>query len=529
MGIRMTSNQYYNNNRALKKQDSSIPYTKEQIAEITKCMHDIVYFMGNYITIISLDKGRVKFKPYAFQETLLKDCQENRFNIFTIERQAGKTITVAAFLLREAIFRRDITIGILANNASKSQEILSRIKLMYEELPWWLKPGVLEWNKRKIQFSNGSIIFTGPTTESSLRGYSINILYLDEFAFVDNDVEFYTSAYPVISSGKTSKIIITSTPKGMNLFYKIWTDSINGKNDYHHRLFTWKNNPTKDEAWKKQTLRNMDKRQFRQEHECEFFGSSNTLISGEALATLTYSDPINKYDDDTDDEEYLRVYELPEEGAVYISCVDVSEGVGKDNSTIQIIKISEKPYKQVCVYKRNDISPWVFPDVVEEIGLKYNTAYTMIENNSVGKIVADLMNESKDYENLLSSSVTKGTEVVNEYSLVNTGIKMTTRTKATGCSALKTLIEENFLQLHDWDTIQEFTTFVKSGNTYKAEKKKHDDLVMPFVAFAWLTTQPLFEDLASEQMQDLLKQKREEYEDETTTLFGYFSDGTEGL
>lgn len=307
---------YYKGNPELKKKGVQIEYTPEQVGEIVKCYQDIKHFLANYVYIISLDKGKVLFDLYDFQEEMIYEFQRNRFTIATLSRQMGKTITVCAFLLYQAIFNNDYFIAILANNAAKSREILGRLKMMYELLPWWLKPGVVEWNKGSVEFSNGSKIFAGPTTNSSIRGFSINCVYLDEFAFVQNDVEFFTSTYPVITSGTQTKIIITSTPNGMNLFYKLYTDAVNRKNEFKAIKYIWDRHPHRDEAWKRETIRNTSEKQFRQEHHCEFLGSSNTLISGECLERLTFIDPI--YSDD-----YNNLYEKPKPGNTYVCFVDV--------------------------------------------------------------------------------------------------------------------------------------------------------------------------------------------------------------
>ena len=266
----------------------------------------------------------------------------------------------------------------------------------------------------------------------------------------------------------------------------------------------------------------MSKRQFAQEHECEFFGSSNTLIKGESLELMTYNDPIN-----IDNEEQLFVYEKPVPGAVYVLTVDVGEGVGEDFSTCQVIRVDKKPFKQVACYRNNEISPWDFHNIVNKLGLEYNTAYILVENNAVGKIVADQLYIEHEYENLLSSKIVKGNEVLQEFSFHEIGLKLTKKTKGIGCTTLKTLIEEQFLVVQDWNTIQEFTTFIKHQGTYKAKAGKHDDLVTPFIAFAWLTTIPLFEDLSSSTMQEMLKRHREETADDSHECFGFFSDGTE--
>jgi hypothetical protein len=510
---------FYKGNTEIKKKGVVLEYTPEQVAEIVKCQNDIVYFLSKYVYIISLDEGKILFEPYYFQNNLLQIFRKNRFTVATLSRQMGKTITVCAFLLYEAIFNKDYAIAILANNAFKSREILGRLKLMYELLPWWIKPGVVEWNKGSIEFSNGSKIFAGPTTNSSIRGFSINCVYLDEFAFVENDVEFFTSTYPVIASGKKTKIIITSTPRGMNLFYKLYTDAVNGRNEFFPVKYTWECHPDRDEVWKLETIRNTSVAQFRQEHACEFLGSSDTLISGECLERLTYLNPIESTDSQS-------LYKKPVDGHIYVISVDVGEGVGRDYTTAVVIDITTKPYEQVFVYRKNDISPWLVTGPILKIAQKYNQAHILVENNSIGKIVADELFYEHDYDNVVSSKVKNGSEVFTAFSSKSFGITMNRKTKMLGCSALKALIEEGFLNIFDFTTIQELSCFVKTRNSYEAEKGKHDDLVMPLVGFAWLTTQNMFEDLSVSGMDELLKEARER-ESDNSFIVGFYDDGIE--
>jgi hypothetical protein len=344
-------------------------------------------------------------------------------------------------------------------------------------------------------------------------------VYLDEFAFVQNDVEFFTSTYPVIASGKKTKIIITSTPNGMNLFYKIYTDAQHNRNEFYPVKFTWECHPDRDEAWKKETIRNTSLAQFKQEHACEFLGSSDTLISGECLEKMVYQNPITESD-------YHYLYKKPIIDHTYVVCVDVGEGIGRDFSTAVVIDITSKPYEQVFVFRRNDISPWLITGTILQIAQRYNLAHILVENNSVGKIVADEMFYEHDYENVVSSKVKGGEERYTGNNMEAFGVTMNRKTKMIGCSALKTLIEEGLLQIVDFNTIQELSCFIKVRNSYEAEKKRHDDLVMPLVNFAWLTTQTMFEDLSLKGIDVLLKEAKER-ETDNSLVFGYYDDGTE--
>ena len=345
-------------------------------------------------------------------------------------------------------------------------------------------------------------------------------VYLDEFAFVQNDVEFFTSTYPVITSGTQTKIIITSTPNGMNLFYKLYTDAINSKNDFKPIKYIWNKHPHRDEAWKRETIRNTSEKQFRQEHQCEFLGSSNTLISGECLERLVFKEPI--YSDD-----YNNLYYKPQPDHTYVCFVDVGEGAGRDYSVVNVIDITDKPYHQVYVYRRNDLSPWLLTPIVIDIAMKYNQAYIQVENNSVGKIVADTIFFEYDYENTISSKMFKGEEKFAEYTTHGLGVRMDKKSKIMGCSALKTLLEENLLIVEDWTTIQELSWFIKTRTSYEAEKGKTDDIAMSLVHFGWLSIQTFFENLSKPGIFELMKDVNDKYEDQKVTAFGFFSDGTE--
>ena len=455
------------------------------------------------------------FNPYPYQEKLLNLYNDNRFAIAKCMRQCGKTTTVAAFLLHQSIFNTNYRIAILANKGDTAREILDRLKKMFEELPPFLQPGVVEWNKGSIELANGTKIISAATSSSSIRGQSMNIVYLDEFAFIQNDIEFFTSTYPVITSGKTTKVIITSTPNGMNLFYKIWQDAINGNNSFVPLSLTWHDHPLRDEAWKQETLRNISELQFRQEFECEFQGSMNTLISGAALQRLTHTAPINE-------DRWLNVYESPKEGHNYIASVDVSEGLGGDYSVCTIVDITEQPYRQVLVYRNNTIAPIPFTETVYDIVTKYNRAFTIIENNSIGKIVADSLYYDYEYEELLFSKADDGGTRVGGNSV---GLRQTSRTKSVGCSTLKSLIEQNVLIIQDFDTISELATFIKRGNSYGAENGHNDDVVMTLVNFAWLTSQNYFEELTDINIRAKIRENRNMNDESTHLLFGFLDDG----
>lgn len=511
--------QFYNGNQRLKKAGIKQPYTEEQINELVLCQAEFSYFCQKYVKIISLDEGLVSFDLYDYQIKMVESMEDNRFTIFLLPRQMGKTITVAAYLLWCALFNDNYNIAILANKADQSREIMSRIQLMYENLPLWFQPGVIVWNKGDIKLGNGTIMFSAATTGSSVRGKSLNIVYMDEFAFVENSEEFYTSTYPVITAGKTTKVIITSTPKGLNLFHKMWVEAIEGRSQYVPMYIPWSDHPDRDEVWKKQQIDNTSLRQFEQEFECGFLGSDSTLISGKKLGQLVHKNPIKE-------DKNFKIYVMPENDRSYVVTVDVSEGVGADYSTVNVIDVTEQPYQQVAVYRNNVISPLLLADVVNQIGRKYNEGVVIVETNTIGKITADSLWFDHEYENLLQTKAKKGENKTDSSHQSIFGVKTTKTTKSLGCSTLKSLIESDSLIINNHDTIEELSTFIRVASSYKADKGKYDDIVMGLVVFAWFTTQNYFLDMVTlSPLERIKKGLLQEYDADNLMIGGFFDDG----
>jgi hypothetical protein len=492
----------YRDNPLLKKAGVKVEYTQEQIDEYIKCAKDPVYFAKNYVKIVNVDEGLINFKMWPFQEKMLKLFKDNRFVITKCPRQVGKTTTTVAYMLWATIFTDSQNCAVLANKGSLARDILSKYQLAYENLPMWLQQGIVTWNKGNVELENGSKIVAASTSSSAIRGGSFNIVFLDEFAFVPNNIaeEFFNSVYPVISSGKKTKIIIVSTPNGMNLFYKLWMDSINKKNNYVSFEIHWSHVPGRDEKWKEETIRNTSERQFAQEFETEFLGSSNTLISGYKLQQLVYIDPIANHD-------LLKIYEHPvKEGVndsksdhLYAITVDVSEGKNLDSSAFSVIDISQTPYKQVATYKSSSITPILFPTVIYNTARYYNDAYVLVEINNNPQ-VADSLHADFEYENLWK--IYTGNKKPQQLSAgfargVQMGLKMSPQVKAIGCSNLKTLIEGDKLQIQDFDTYSELTTFIQQKNSFSAEEGANDDMVMSLVMFSWVTTQQYFKEIVN--------------------------------
>ena len=516
-----SSKDSYRDNPLLKKVGIQHPYTQEQAEEYAKCATDPVYFAMNYIKIVNVDEGLIPFKMWDFQKEMIKIYHENRFSITKCPRQVGKTTTSVAYLLWSTIFTDSQSVAVLANKGSLARDILAKYQLAYENLPMWLQQGVVTWNKGNVELENGSKIIAASTSSSAIRGGSFNCVFLDEFAFVPNNIaeEFFNSVYPVISSGKTSKIIIVSTPNGMNLFYKLWMDAIGKKNGYKPFEIHWSMVPGRTEAWKEETIRNTSLRQFQQEFETEFLGSSNTLISGYKLAQLRYMDAVAEHD-------LMKIYEHPikTDGIKYVKdrlyciVVDVSEGKNLDSSAFSVIDISDLPYKQVATYKSSSITPLLFPTVIYNAARYYNDAYVLVEINNTPQI-ADTLHADLEYENLWK--VFTGNKKPQQLSAgfargVQLGLKMSPQVKKIGTSNLKTLIEGDKLLVNDFATYSELTTFVENKNTFAAEQGANDDLVMGLVMFGWATTQPYFKEIVAHDLRKQVQlENMNQFDDET--------------
>lgn len=526
----MTNKDSYRDNPLLKRAGVELSYTQDQIDEYLKCSVDPVYFAAKYIKIINVDQGLIPFKMWEFQKEMIEIFHQNRFSITKCPRQVGKTTTSVAYLLWLTLFSDSQNIAILANKGSLARDILSKYQLAYENLPMWLQQGVVTWNKGNVELENGSKIIAASTSSSAVRGGSFNVVFLDEFAFVPANIanEFFTSVYPVISSGTTTKIIIVSTPNGMNLFYKLWMDAIGKKNGYKTFQIHWSMVPGRDEAWKEETIKNTSEEQFRQEFECEFLGSTNTLISGSKLAQLAYLEPIAKHDN-------LEIYEMPireDENEttlahMYAITVDPSEGRNLDASSFSVIDISAVPYKQVAKYNSASIPPVLFPTIIYNTAKLYNNAYVLVEINNTPQI-ADTLHQDLEYENVvkietgnkkaqaMGAGFSRGSQL---------GIKMSPQVKRIGCSNLKTLIENNKLIINDFDTISQLTTFVSSHNSFKAEEGSNDDIVMTLVLFAWMTTQQYFKEIVNHDLRKQMQLEMLNQSDEEIPSFGLFDDG----
>jgi hypothetical protein len=521
------SDAVYLGNPNLKKVNTPINFTKKQIQEFIRCKDDPVYFTKNHIKIVSLDEGLVPFKMWDFQEKLISNFHENRFNIAKLPRQTGKSTTVISYLLHYALFNDNVKIAILANKAETSRELLSRLQLAYENLPKWMQMGIVAWNKGSMELENGSKIIAASTSSSAVRGNSFNIIFLDEFAFIPNHIseQFFSSVYPTISSGKTTKVIIISTPQGMNMFYKLWHDAERGKNGYVPLEVHWSQVPGRDQAWKEETIRNTSERQFTQEFECEFLGSVDTLISASKLRAMAYDDPIQ------DNGKGLKVYEKVKEDRDYIITVDVSRGTNNDYSAFVVFDITTLPWKVVAKYRNNEIKPILFPSIIDQVAKNYNRAYILIEINDIGEQVGNILHYDLEYPNVLMCAMRgRAGQIVGQgFSGTKSqlGLKMSKVTKKIGCSNLKTLIEDDKLIIPDYEIISELTTFIQKNQSFEADEGHNDDLVMCLVLFAWLAVQPYFREMTDNDVRKRIYEEQANQIEQDMSPFGFIVDGFE--
>jgi hypothetical protein len=515
-------NDAYLGNQNLKRANVKHSWEPLQIQEWMKCARDPEHFIEKYIKIVNIDKGLVNFKMYDYQKEIVDLSVQERFVICKMPRQCGKTTTIVGVMLWYILFHENYSVAILAHKLAQAREILSRIQLAYEHLPKWLQQGIVEWNKGNIELENGSKILASATSSSAIRGGSFNMIYLDEFAFVENNMQesFFASVYPTISSGQSSKVLITSTPNGLNLFYKLWVDSEEGKNSYKRVDVHWSQVPGRDEKWKAETIKNTSEEQFRVEFECEFIGSSHTLISATKLRMLRSVRPIVSNPD-------TSVFHQPQEGRQYFTVVDTARGVQGDFSAFVVFDVTELPYKVAATYKNNMISPSLYPNIVYQLSKHYNNAYVLVETNDIGEQIASILKNDLEYENILTTinNGRSGQVISPGYGQqTRLGVRTTKAVKRIGCMGLKTQVESDKLVIHDERILYELFRFVNIGESYEAEEG-HDDLVMCCVLFAWAMDQTYVKELTSVDLRQRLEQENEDAMDENLLPFGVISRG----
>ena len=516
----------YLGNLNLKRKGVKVDWDEAKVKEFLKCAKDPTYFSEKYIQIVHVDHGLIPIELYDYQKEIIEKITKNRRVTVVTSRQAGKTTTAVAVILHYVLFNNHKTVGLLANKGDAAREILDRIKIAYEALPKWIQQGVIEWNKGSVEFENGCKIIAAATSSSAIRGKSVSFLYIDEAAFVENWDEFFASVFPTISSGKTTKVLFTSTPNGLNHFYKTCEGARDGTNGYQYIRVPWNEVPGRDEEWKKDTLQSMDfdLQKFAQEFECEFLGSSGTLIDGSKLKSLVHRQPIL-------DHNGITIYEEPVKEHMYFCIADVSRGKGLDYSAFHIIDGTEMPYKQVATYRDNLITPVEYTEIIHRMCIKYNEALCLIEVNDIGAQIPDLLLYDYDYENILhtQNAGRSGKQISGGFgkkgSAIDKGIRTTKQVKSIGCSVLKLLIEQDQLIVNDWNTINELSTFSKKGVSYEAEPGAHDDLVMGLVLFGWLSAQQFFKQFTDVNTLAHLRDRTQNEMYEELLPFGIVSDG----
>ena len=520
------NNDHYLGNPLIKAANTPVEFTPEQIEEYLKCSTDPIYFIETYIKIVQVDRGLIPFDMYDFQRNIVRTIHDNRFTICKLPRQSGKSTTMISYLLHHILFNQDKKVAILANKLTTARELLQRLKKSYENLPKWLQQGIVEWNKLSIHLENGSKVIASSTSSSAVRGDTYSVILLDEFAFVPNNIaeDFFNSVYPTISSGESTKVVIVSTPKGMNMFYKLWKNAENEKNSYVPIEVLWNEIPGRDRKFKEETIRNTSERQWMQEFECAFLGSEDTLISSAKLATMVFEDPVRSAADGLD------IFEEPKKDNVYIMCVDTCRAQGADYHAFSVIDVTQMPYRMVAKYRNNTLPVLMYPTVIDKMGKYYNNAHILLEINDVGSEVADILYQELEYENVLlvSNRGKKGQKVdggFGESGKVQFGVRISYQIKKLGCSILKEMIEQDKLVVTDLDVISELSTFISKGISHEASEGYHDDLVDTLVLFSWLTTQTYFREIIDIDTRKKLYEKRLQDLEASLSPFGFIEDG----
>ena len=516
-------NQYLGNPN-LKKSNVPVEFTKEQIQEYQKCMDDPVYFIQEYMRIVSLDEGLVPFKMYDFQKDMVQTFHDNRFTICKLPRQSGKSTTIIAYLLHYVLFNPNVNVAILANKSSTARDILGRLQLGYENLPKWLQQGVISWNKGSLDLENGSSILAASTSASAIRGGSYNIIFLDEFAYVPSSLaeEFFSSVYPTISSGKSTKVMIVSTPHGMNMFYKLWTDAQSKKNDYIPLEVHWSEVPGRDEVWKEETIRNTSQSQFNSEFECEFLGSIDTLIAPHKLKVMPYVDPIQSHAD-------LDIFEKPDPKKTYFLTADVSRGTSNDYSAFLVLDVTEMPYRVVAKYRNNEVKPLIFPQKIHEVAKAYNECFVLVEVNDIGEQVANALQYDLEYDNLVMASMRgRAGQILGagfSGGKAQLGVRTTKAVKRVGCSNLKQLVESDKILIPDYDIMSELSTFIVKGSSWQADDGCTDDLVACLFIFAWAVDQQYFKELTDNDIRERMYREQKDQLEQDMAPFGFIDNG----
>ena len=509
----------YLSNPNLKKIGINIEFTKEQVEEYIKCAKDPIYFVKNYMKIIHVDKGLIPFDLYEYQEEMITKFNEERFVITKMPRQSGKSTAVISFILHYILFNESKNVALLANKAELARELLDRLKKAYENLPLWLQQGITTWNKGSIELENGSKILATSTTGSAARGQSFSLVFLDEFAFVQHNIanDFFKSVYPTISSGQETKMIIVSTPKGMNHFYKMWVEAEEQRSNFKTLSVDWWETPGRDSDWKLQQIANTSEEDFNQEFACEFLGSTNTLVNVNILRNLAFINP-------TFQKNGFDQYGEINPDHQYVVTVDTARGVGLDNSAFVVVDITTVPYRVVAKFKDSLISPLLYPELIYNVASNYNEAFVLVEINDIGEQIANILANDLEYENIFVTNVKgRAGQVIGGGFSSNRqlGVRTTKQVKRIGCSTLKDLVEDNKIIIEDFDIIEEMSNFINKKDSYQADEGYHDDLVMCLVLFSWLIRQPYFKDLTNSDIRERILKDKENMIEADLLPFGF--------
>jgi hypothetical protein len=512
----------YKGNKNLKQIGYQIDYSFDQVKELLKCKDDPIYFIKSYCQIVSLDSEQlIPFELYSYQEKFINHIQENRRIISMQPRQMGKSQVVAAYILWYTLFNNNKTVAILAHKQDASVEVLARYQLMYENLPIWMQQGIKVWNQGDVELENGSSVFTAATSSSGIRGRTVNLLYVDEVAIIPNNIaeDFFTSVYPVVSSGETTKIVLTSTPLGYNHFWKFWNEAERGMNGFLPFKVDYWEHPKRDKKWADEQRRLLGDVKFNQEVLCAFLGSSNTLIASDAIARLS---PKNY----SYSKNCLDIVESPEKEHLYFVSVDTSRGVEREYSAFTVIDCTTYPFKVVAKFRDNKISPLLYPDVIVKVAKDYNNAFVLVEINDIGQQVADLIHNELEYDNMIwvSHDQKYGQFLSSSGKNATLGVRTTKQIKRIGCSTFKSLVEENKLLIFDEDIISEISTFIEKRGSFEHDEGYTDDLVMSLVIFSWASNDPLFKDLMDSNNRKALYNQQIQKIEEELTPFGFLQD-----
>lgn len=538
-GITHRENPWLDGMIGVRNPDIVFEYTPEEIQELTKCANDIFYFANNYAWCLQGSKGYQPLTLRDYQEEMLDAYVKNRFNITLSCRQIGKTVIAAVFILHYIIFNYDRHVAIAANKYATATEIMDKIKEMMNYLPFFMKPGVKINNISKMSFANGCRIEAQATTKRSFIGYTIHMLYLDEFAHVEPHIlnEFYENIMPTVSSMEDSKIIVTSTPNGYNKFFDLYQGAVDGKNSFHPIRVDWWQVPGRDEKWKEKMIFDCGgEDEFMRQYGNSFLSTGNTLLSPDSLAKLQKNRVKYVYRELVEleknwDEEFrnlkwhpgFNVEDLKNPKYMWAMSIDLAEGGGGDNSILNFFRLQPKPKELISKidvksedYKKSDFFQLVqvgrfksntidIPTLAKLVNImtpriiNSDKIRIVCEYNAFGgEFLFQLQNAFGNNNNFDISTILKFKHS-EDAKAKKYGLKVTASNKPVMCVNLKGLIADDGIVVTDDDTVGEFEVFSKVGNSWKASRD-HDDLAMSVVDLTAIFDHPYFDVMMEEVM-----------------------------